>query len=53
MPGYTHLQRAQPVYLGHHLLAYFWMLDARPRALRLRRARRPAGCRSARARSRA
>jgi argininosuccinate lyase len=27
MPGYTHLQRAQPVYLGHHLLAYFWMLD--------------------------
>ena len=31
MPGYTHLQRAQPVYLGHHLLAHFWMLsrDAR------------------------
>ena len=30
-PGYTHLQRAQPVYLGHHLLAYFWMFhrDAR------------------------
>ena len=27
MPGYTHMQRAQPVYLGHHLLAYFWMLD--------------------------
>ena len=27
MPGYTHLQRAQPVYLGHHLLAYFWMLE--------------------------
>jgi argininosuccinate lyase len=26
MPGYTHLQRAQPVYVGHHLLAYFWML---------------------------
>ncbi len=26
MPGYTHLQRAQPVYLGHHMLAYFWML---------------------------
>ena len=24
MPGYTHLQRAQPVYLSHHLLAYFW-----------------------------
>jgi argininosuccinate lyase len=26
MPGYTHLQRAQPVYLSHHLLAYVWML---------------------------
>src|SRR3954454_5388987 len=25
MPGYTHLQRAQPVYLAHHLLADFWM----------------------------
>ncbi|MGD0980074.1 MAG: argininosuccinate lyase [Solirubrobacteraceae bacterium] len=25
MPGYTHLQRAQPVYLAHHLLAYVWM----------------------------
>ena len=27
LPGYTHLQRAQPVYLGHHLLAYVWMLE--------------------------
>jgi argininosuccinate lyase len=27
MPGYTHLQRAQPVYLGHHLLAFFWMFQ--------------------------
>ena len=26
MPGYTHLQRAQPVLLSHHLLAYFHML---------------------------
>jgi argininosuccinate lyase len=26
MPGYTHLQRAQPVYVSHHLLAYVWML---------------------------
>jgi argininosuccinate lyase len=26
LPGYTHLQRAQPVYLSHHLLAYFWKL---------------------------
>ncbi len=41
MPGYTHLQRAQPVYLGHHLLAYFWML-ARDRS-RFARARREAG----------
>jgi argininosuccinate lyase len=24
LPGYTHLQRAQPVYLSHHLLAWFW-----------------------------
>jgi len=27
MPGYTHLQRAQPVSLAHHLLAYVEMLD--------------------------
>ena len=27
MPGYTHLQRAQPILLSHHLLAYFWMLE--------------------------
>lgn len=27
MPGYTHLQRAQPVLLSHHLMAYFWMLE--------------------------
>jgi argininosuccinate lyase len=27
MPGYTHLQRAEAVYLSHHLLAYFWMLS--------------------------
>ena len=27
MPGYTHLQHAQPVLLGHHLMAYFWMLQ--------------------------
>lgn len=26
LPGYTHLQRAQPVRLAHHLLAYVWML---------------------------
>ncbi|MHB8968270.1 MAG: argininosuccinate lyase [Thermoleophilia bacterium] len=27
MPGYTHLQRAQPVLLAHHLLAYFEMFS--------------------------
>ena len=27
MPGYTHLQRAQPVTLGHHLLAWAEMLE--------------------------
>ncbi|BDC53091.1 argininosuccinate lyase [Bryobacterales bacterium F-183] len=27
MPGYTHLQRAQPVLFGHHLLVYVWMLQ--------------------------
>jgi argininosuccinate lyase len=26
MPGYTHMQKAQPVLFAHHLLAYFWML---------------------------
>jgi argininosuccinate lyase len=27
MPGFTHMQHAQPVMLSHHLLAYFEMLD--------------------------
>jgi argininosuccinate lyase len=27
IPGYTHVQRAQPVYLAHHLLAYVEMLE--------------------------
>ncbi|MBR1729535.1 MAG: argininosuccinate lyase [Selenomonadaceae bacterium] len=27
MPGYTHLQRAQPILLAHHLMAYFSMLS--------------------------
>ena len=36
MPGYTHLQRAQPVTVGYHLLAYVFMLsrDARQRFIR-------------------
>ncbi len=27
MPGYTHLQHAQPIPLAHHLLAYVWMFQ--------------------------
>ena len=27
MPGYTHLQHAQPVLLSHHLMAHFWRLQ--------------------------
>ena len=27
LPGYTHLQKAQPILLSHHLLAYVWMLS--------------------------
>ncbi len=27
MPGFTHLQHAQPVSLAHHLMAYFWMFQ--------------------------
>ncbi len=27
MPGYTHLQRAQPITLGHHMMAYFQMFS--------------------------
>jgi len=40
LPGYTHLQPAQPVRLAHYLLAFFWMLDRDKGRLRdaLRRA---------------
>ena len=41
MPGYTHLQRGQPVSLGHHLLAHFWSLAADRR--RFESAHRTAG----------
>lgn len=27
MPGYTHLQRAQPISFAHHILTYYWMLE--------------------------
>lgn len=27
IPGYTHLQRAQPISFAHHLMTYFWMLE--------------------------
>ena len=30
MPGYTHLQRAQPVLFAHYLLAYFEMFAGTP-----------------------
>ena len=43
-PAYTHLQRAQPVYLGHHLLAYFWMFFRDARRFFAGRASRPATC---------
>jgi argininosuccinate lyase len=33
LPGYTHLQRGQPVSLAHHLLAHFWALEADGRRL--------------------
>jgi argininosuccinate lyase len=34
LPGYTHLQRAQPVSFAHHLLAYFWMFERDKQRLR-------------------
>ncbi len=33
LPGYTHLQRGQPVSLAHHLLAHFWAIEADGRRL--------------------
>lgn len=27
MPGYTHMQRAQPILFSHHIMTYFWMLN--------------------------
>lgn len=42
MPGYTHLQRAQPITLGHHLMAYFEMF--RRDIIRVQNARRAADC---------
>ncbi len=27
IPGYTHLQRAQPILFAHHMMAYFWMIQ--------------------------
>ena len=41
MPGYTHLQRGQPVTLGHHLLAWVEMLDRDRTPLRRTLPRRP------------
>jgi argininosuccinate lyase len=50
IPGYTHLQRAQPVYFAHHLLAYVEMLETRRGRLGMhfeRDERLPAGQRRA------
>lgn len=33
LPGYTHLQRAQPISLAHHLLAHFWAFERDARRL--------------------
>ena len=46
LPAYSHMQRAQPVSLAHHLLAYFWMLQRdreRLEGARERAALSPAG----------
>lgn len=46
MPGYTHLQRAQPILISHHLLAYISMLERdleRLRDCRVRLNRSPLG----------
>ena len=34
MPGFTHLQPAQPITFGHHLMAYVVMIGTRPRTFR-------------------
>ena len=47
MPGYTHLQRAQPITFGHHLMAYAMMLLRdlqRLRDTRKRMNQSPIGC---------
>ena len=47
MPGYTHLQRAQPITFGHHLMSYAMMLlrdRSRLADCRKRMNRSPIGC---------
>ena len=51
LPGYTHLQRAQPVLLAHHLLAHFWALARDVDRWQRRASTRPTSRRSAPARS--
>ena len=34
MPGYTHMQKAQPVLFSHHMLAYYWMFARDAKRLR-------------------
>jgi argininosuccinate lyase len=47
MPGFTHLQVAQPVTFGHHLLAYFEMFGRDAERFADCRKRAPTACRSA------
>ena len=51
LPGYTHLQRAQPVTVGHHLLAWVEMLERDRARFAFAARRRQRRRRSARARS--
>ena len=51
MPGFTHLQTAQPITFGHHLLAYVEMFGARPGTVRRREPSGSTNRRSARRRS--
>ena len=48
MPGYTHLQRAQPILLGHWWLSHFWPLQRDRERLAQLASDRPC-CRSAQA----
>lgn len=47
LPGYTHLQVAQPIRLAHHLLAHFWAFEkdlVRMKSASIQASRLPLGC---------